>query len=180
MKTTKQAFSQLLLAGCLLFMSSAVIAQQTPQLSDPEIASAAVTANQIDIEFAQIALKQSKNAEVLNFAKTMANDHKGVIDKAVALVTKLKVTPKTNDLTKKLLEDASKTKQKLQSHKGASFDKAYVDNEVAYHKAVIGSVETILVPKAKKEELKSLLETVVPVLKTNLAHAEMVQKMIQK
>ncbi|WP_026769078.1 DUF4142 domain-containing protein [Asinibacterium sp. OR53] len=180
MKTMKQHFSKLLLTGYVLFLASGAMAQQSNKLSDPEIASVAVTANQIDIDFAQIALSRSKNAEVLNFAKTMSRDHKGVIDQAVALVTKLKVTPKTNDLTKKLLEDASKTKEKLKSHKGAAFDKAYVDNEVAYHKAVINAVENVLVPQSTNAELKALLESVVPVLKTHLAHAEMVQKMISK
>jgi len=66
---------------------------QNPKLTDPEIASVAVTANQIDIDYAVIAKEKSKNAEILRFAETMTNDHKAVIAQAVALVTKLKVTP---------------------------------------------------------------------------------------
>ena len=54
--------------------------------------------------------------------------------------------------------------------------KAYINNEVAYHKSVIGAVETILIPQAKNAELKSLLQQVLPALKTHLEHAEMVQK----
>ena len=116
-------------------------AQQAIKLSDPEVASVAVTANQIDIDYAAIALKKSANTEVLNFAKTMTNDHKAVIGQAVALATKLNVTPQTNDLTKKLLSDAQKTKKQLEAKKGKEFDKAYINNEVAYHKAVIDAVE---------------------------------------
>lgn len=164
----------------LMLFSFSVSAQQSPKLSDPEVASAAVTANQVDIDYAQIALKNSKNEEVLNFAKTMINDHKAVIAQAVALATKLNVTPKTNYLTKKLLADAVGVKKKLSQKKGKAFDKAYVDNEVAYHKAVIGAVETLLIPDTDNAELKSLLENVVPALKTHLSHAEMVQKMINK
>ncbi len=69
---------------------------QSPKLTDPEIASVAVTANQIDISYAKIAKEKSKNAEVLKFADNMMTDHQAVIDQAVALVTKLKVTPKDN------------------------------------------------------------------------------------
>lgn len=149
---------------------------QAPKLTDPEIASVAVTANQIDINYAAVAKQKSKNAKILKFAETMINDHKAIIAQAVALVTKLKVTPKDNSLSKKLTADAEKTKKTLLSKSGKAFDKAYIDNEVAYHKAVIGAVATLLVPSAQNQELKSLLEKVVPALKTHLAHAEMVQK----
>jgi putative membrane protein len=158
-----------------LFLSSRAVAQSTPKLSDPEIASVAVVANQNDIGFAEIAEKQSKNADIVNFAKTMSTDHKAVIDQAVALVTRLGVTPKDNAVSKKMLADAAKTRASLSSKSGKAFDKAYIDNEVAYHKAVISAVEGVLIPQAQNAELKALLEKVAPILKTHLEHAQMVQ-----
>ncbi len=149
------------------------------ELSDAEIASVAVTANQIDIDYAKIAQERSKNADVLKFAETMINDHNAVIGMAVELVTKLKVTPKDNDVSKKLLADAEKTKKMLKKKSGSAFDKAYVDNEVAYHKAVIAAVETVLIPQADNAELKALLEKVMPALRTHLGHAEMLQKKLK-
>jgi putative membrane protein len=151
-------------------------AQDKPTLSDPEVASVAVVANQIDIAYAAIAKKKSKDAEILQFAQTMTNDHTAVINQAVALAKKLGVTPKSNDVSKKLLSDAEKTKKMLQSKSGKEFNKAYIDNEVAYHKAVISAVETLLIPETENGELKSLLQNVLPALRTHLEHAEMVQK----
>ena len=153
-------------------------AQNPAKLSDPEIASVAVVANQNDIDFATVAKQKSKNAEILNFAKTMANDHQAVIDQAVAVVTKLKVTPKDNELSKSLTTNAADTKKMLLATPAESFDKAYIDNEVAYHKAVISTVETVLIPQAANGELKALLQQVVPTLKAHLEHAEMVQKTV--
>lgn len=150
------------------------------KLTDPEIASIAVVANQIDIDFAEIAKKKSKDKEVISFAETMASDHKAVIGKAVELVTKLKVTPKDNAVSKQLLADAEKTKKNLESKSGDEFNKAYIDNEVAYHKAVIKTVEELLIPQAQNAELKKLLQSVVDPLKTHLHHAEMVQKHYSK
>lgn len=106
--------------------------QENPKLSDAEVASVAVVANQIDIDYAEIARKRSKNQDVLKFAETMKNDHTAVIGRAVALVKKLGVTPKDNAVSKKLLADATKMKSTLNSASGKSFDKAYIDNEVAY------------------------------------------------
>ena len=160
-------------------LSAPAFAQQTPTLTDAEIASIAVVANQNDIDFAKIAKEKSQDTKVLNFANTMISDHQSVIDLAVALVTKLNVTPKDNTVSQEYLSNAKKTKELLNSKSGKDFDKAYVDNEVVYHKAVINAVKTVLIPQSKNEELKALLQKVLPILETHLAHAEMLQKEIK-
>ena len=153
--------------------------KKATKLTDPEIASIAVTANQIDINAAKEAEAKTKNSEVTNFAKTMIADHQSVIDKATALVKKLNVTPKDNAVSRQLEANAKKTMSSLKGKTGAAFDKAYAKNEVAYHKAVISTVEKTLIPQAQNAELKQLLETVLPVLKTHLQHAEMVEKSLK-
>lgn len=165
---------------CTGLLSLSANAQKAKHLSDPEIASIAVTANQIDIDYAKIAESKTKNQDVLNFAQTMAKDHQSVIDQAVALVTKLGVTPKDNATSKSLKAGEAKTKKMLEAKSGKAFDKAYIDNEVGYHKAVIKEVETALIPDAQNAELKGLLQSVLPVLKQHLSHAEMVQKELKK
>lgn len=167
-----------LLTGVVLFFATfltAAFAQDAPKLSDAEIASIAVTANQIDIDYANIALKRSKDTKVLEFAKAMIADHQAVIDMAVALVTKLKVTPKDNAVSKQYSTNAKETMKMLNSKSGKAFNKAYVDNEVTYHKAVIAAVKTVLIPQSQNAELKALLQKALPILETHLHHAEMVQ-----
>jgi len=107
MKKTTHAI--LLCCGVAFFAFSAQA--RSPKLTDPEIAHVAVTANKIDIGYAEIAKKKTTNKDVLDFANMMATDHKSVIDQAVALVTKLHVTPKDNAMSKKLQADADKTKK---------------------------------------------------------------------
>jgi putative membrane protein len=162
---------------CTFILVRTAAAQGTPKLSDPEIAKVAVVANQIDIDYAKIAKERSKNADVLKFAQTMTDDHTAVIDQAVALVTKLGVTPKDNTVSEKLLADAEKTRKMLRAKSATGFDKAYVDNEVSYHKAVIDAVSGLLIPQSQNAELKKLLQDVLPTLKAHLEHAQMVQKM---
>jgi len=154
--------------------------QQKPQLTDPEIASVAVTANQIDVNYGKIALKKSRNADIRKFAQTMVTDHSGVITQAVALAKKLKVVPKTNAVTKQLQDGAKATEKKLNGAKGSAFDKAYIDNEVSYHEAVISAVNNVLIPETQNAELKALLVKVAPVLQEHLDHAKMVQAAIEK
>jgi putative membrane protein len=163
-----------------VMLTAPVFAQENPKLSDAEIAAVAVVANQIDINYGEIAKEKSKHEEVLKFAETMISDHKAVIAQAAALVKKLGVTPKDNAVSQKLLTDAEKTKNTLLSKSGEAFDKAYIDNEVAYHKAVIAAVQGLLIPETDNKELKDLLENVVPALRTHLEHAIMVQKELLK
>ena len=174
MKTTK-TLAPLAVAASLLF-SINVTAQKTTKLSDPEIASVAVVANQVDIKAGEQAKTKTKDKEVQNFANTMINDHQAVIGQASALVKKLNVTPKDNSVSKKLMADAARTRRMLAAKSGKVFDKAYINNEVAYHKAVISTVENVLIPQAQNAELKQLLQNVVPALRTHLEHAQMLQK----
>src|SRR5690606_4416657 len=177
MKNSIKIFKQLGLLALFLFLLP-INGQESPKLSDPEIASVAVVANQIDIDFANIALKKSKNKVVLDFAKRMVEDHKAVIAQAVALVTKLGVDPKDNAVSQSLLKDAEATKVTLNKTSKKEFDKIYIDNEVAYHEKVIGAVNGLLIPESNNRELKELLEAVVPALEAHLGHAQMIQKKI--
>ncbi len=163
---------------CVLLSCSFSFGQET-SLTDTEVASVAVVANQIDIDYAKLALEKSKNQEILDFAQRMIEDHEAVIAQAVALVTKLGVQPKDNAVSQSLLEGAEKTKRQLKKSSKKKFDKAYIDNEVAYHKAVIGAVKNLLIPETENAELKDFLGAVLPALETHLGHAEMVQKNIQ-
>jgi len=156
-------------------LSVNAFAQNNPTLTDAEVASIAVVANQIDINYSQIAKKKSKNAEILKFAETMANDHNAVLGQAVALAKKLGVIPKDNAVSQKLNADAEKNNKMLNSKSTEAFDKAYIDNEVEYHKAVIAAIETLLIPETENQELKELLQNVLPAFKTHLEHATMVQ-----
>ena len=177
---TKMNYKFVIICTVFALFSIGVSAQDAPNLMDDEIASVAVTANQIDIDYAKVALKRSKNKEVIDFANTMSADHKAVINQAVNLVTKLGVTPKDNAVSQSLMKQAKETLNKLENVDKKEFDKTYIDNEVAYHQAVIEAVTSLLIPQAKNNELKDLLEAVVPALEAHLAHAKMAQSKIHK
>src|SRR5690606_15875144 len=97
------------------------------------------------------------------------------IAKAVALAQKLGVTPQDNSTTQSLLAGAEKMKAELNSKEGKEFDRAYIDNEVAYHDAVISTVKNVLIPQTQNTELKDLLQSVVPLFEHHLEMAKMAQ-----
>jgi len=87
-------------------------------------------------------------------------------------VKKLNVTPEDNDTSRALTKQATEKRAELSKLNGADFDKAYIANEVAYHKTVNGALETTLIPSASNPELKSLLETGLKIFQGRQKHAE--------
>lgn len=158
------------LAACCLMTGAAWAQNAKP--SDPQIAHIAYTAGEIDIKAADLALKKSKTKAVRDFANDMLRDHKAVNEKALALVKKLKVTPQDNDTSKALLKQAADKRAALEKLSGAAFDKAYVANEVEYHKTVNDALRKTLIPSASNPELKALLETGLKVFEGHQQHAE--------
>jgi len=108
------------------------------------------------------------------------SDHAGVNKQAVALATKLNVTPEDNDVSKQLTAGAEQNIANLQSLSGAAFDKAYIDHEVAYHQAVLDALDKTLIPSAQNADLKALLVKVRPAFVAHLDRAKSIQSSLAK
>lgn len=152
----------------------------TPPPTDAQIAMIAVTADTVDIDAGKMAAQKTSNRAVKEFAETMVRDHTAVNVKATALAKKLGVTPQESDISKSLKADGDKKIAELRAMTGAEFDKAYIDNEVSYHEAVLGVLDKTLIPNTRNAELKMLLESARPIFVAHLAHAKKLQASLNK
>lgn len=141
-------------------------------LDDADIAAVVVAANSIDVSYGEIARERATDERVKQFAEMMITDHTAVNESAGELVARLGVTPTENDLSRSLESSAATTRESLQTKSGAEFDRAYIENEVAYHRAVLSALDETLIPGATNEELKQTLEGVRPAFQAHLDHAE--------
>ena len=148
--------------------------------NDAQIAQIVLTADTVDVDNGKLAEKKTKNAEVKAFAETMVRDHTAVNEKAAALAKKISLTPEASETSKSLESNGQKELATLKAMHGAEFDKAYVDNEVTYHEAVIGVLDKTLIPNAKNADLKALLESGKPIFEAHLEHAKQLQKSLNK
>jgi putative membrane protein len=159
-------------AALLCGSATGVIAQA---ITDAQIAHIVVTANQVDIDAGKLAASKAATADVKKFGQQMVTDHTGVNKQASDLATKLKVTPADNATSQSLKAGGEKNLGKLKTLTGPAFDKAYVDNEVAYHQAVLDALDKTLIPGAQNAELKALLVKVRPAFVAHLEHAKQIQ-----
>lgn len=146
--------------------------QAAEKLNDAQIAHIAYTAGDLDVQAARQALSKTQNPSVRDFAQTMERDHQAVNQQALALLKELGVTAQDNPTSQSLVKEAAQEHAKLAKLDGAAFDKAYAQNEVAYHKQVNGALESALIPGAQNPRLKSLLETGLKLFQGHQKHAE--------
>lgn len=142
------------------------------KMNDLEIAHTAYTAGGLDIRYAHLALALSEDASVREFASTMIRDHSAVNDEAVALITKLKVTPQDNALSQALVKGAAEKRAEFVKLSGKAFDCAYAKNELGYHQIVNQTVEGKFIPEATVAPLKDLLKSALVTFKAHEKHAE--------
>ncbi len=171
-------FASPVFAAALLAASTFAAAQGAP--NDAQIAHIVVTANQVDIDAGKLAQQKAKGADVKAFGKQMVTDHSGVNKQATALVKKLGVKPEDNATSQSLKSGGVDNVKHLKTLKGAAFDKAYVDHEVAYHEQVLDAIDKVLLPNAQNAELKALIEKVRPAIDAHLQHAKMLQSKLGK
>jgi len=136
-------------------------------LDDATILAVFDQANEVDILTGRLGAKYGHSEEVRALGRMVANDHVAVQQMGRDLAKKLKIVPTSPD-NDTSVSDYAKAVADLQSKRGADFDRAYLQHEVAFHQAVVDAVKTTLLPAVKNAELRNLLNSVLPGLESHL------------
>ncbi|HWJ93145.1 MAG TPA: DUF4142 domain-containing protein [Telluria sp.] len=164
-----------LLAG---WAGTAAHAQPVP--TDAQITAIVVEANNIDMETGRLAGQMASDPGVKAFAAQMVTDHGEVNGKAKALATVLGIRPQPGDISANMRKASDENMAKLRRFKGAEFDRAYIDNEVAYHQSVLDALDKSLIPNAKHALLKDLLANARPAFMAHLTQAQQLQAKLRQ
>jgi putative membrane protein len=160
-------------------ITAGVPAQFDNRLDDPTIVAIFDAANTADIETGELAAKRGSTQEVRDFGAMLARDHRMVRSQGRDLAAKLGVTPTppSDDASARAHADAMK---KLSSLKGKAFDHAFLQHEVAFHKAVIDAVTSTLLPAIQNAQVKDLVVKVAPAFQAHMIAADNLDKKLAK
>jgi len=180
--TRKFSITSVLAVGAVVFTLRSSSAAPVPPshharaLDDATIVAIFDAANTSDIETGELGAKMGSTKEIRDFGAMLARDHKNVRQQGRDLAKKLGVipTPPKDDESAKAHAAVMK---KLMTLKDAEFDKAFLQNEVGYHDAVIGAVTTTLLPAIQNADLKKLVTSVAPAF---VAHRDAAKNMLSK
>lgn len=140
-------------------------------LDDATIVAIYDAANTYDIEAATLAASRASSADVRACAKMLIAAHTDARKQGRDLAHQLGVTP-TPPATNPLAADHEAAMRRLRALHGAAFDRAFLENEIAYHKAVISAVQQTLMPAIQNQKLKDLVNHVAPVFVQHQAAAQ--------
>ena len=178
---TTRMFSSVLIAMALIGVTGPHLAHSASappalrELTDPNIVYILDQANAADSARGTLAATKGTSEDVKTFGKMMAGEHHALRAQGLALAKKLNVTPEA-PAGDQSVEQANTEMSTLTSMpKGPAWDKAYIEFEVGYHKAVI-DVATKALGVAQNGELKDLIKKAAPILTHHLERAEAVQK----
>lgn len=169
-----QRMLRLSVAG-LITMSAAAGAQATkaaPPIDDAAIVGIFDAANRWDIATGSLAANKATRQDVKEFGAMLARDHNVVQKQGRDLAAKLAVTPTPVAADFPLRKAHDDIMTKLKGLSGEAFDKAFLEHEVAYHKAVIDAVKASFLPAIKNAELKAFVIMVAPAFEAHMIAAD--------
>jgi putative membrane protein len=144
----------------------------TAKLDDPAIVGIFDAANGWDIATGTLASTKGTRTEVQDFGKMLANVHAAVQQQARDLAKKLSVTPTPVAKDFALAVNHENAMKKLNGLSGAAFDQAFLEHEVAYHKAVLDAVTTTFLPAIQNAELKKFVSDLGPAFQAHMVQAQ--------
>ncbi|HRP07893.1 MAG TPA: DUF4142 domain-containing protein [Gemmatimonadales bacterium] len=164
------------LATLIAVPLGAPAAQSHHGLNDATIVAIFDAANTADIETGQLAAERGSTEQMRRFGQMLMTDHRNVRQQGRDLAAKLGVTP-TPPADSSAAAAHHAAMRRLSGLRGAAFDRAFLEHEIAFHKAVIEAVTTTLLPAISNAEVKALVEKVAPAF---VAHQKAAEGMLAK
>jgi putative membrane protein len=167
-----------LLSACALFQRD----NGNDPPTDANLAAMFLAANNTDVSYAQVAVApgRTSNAAVLGFANRMLADHNGLNKSALEVFDAANLHPADNVASLNFRDESAAHRDTLRELTGARFDSAYIANEVRYHTRLLVVLDSVMIPAARKPQLKAMLTSVRPAVAAHLEHAERIQADLKK
>jgi putative membrane protein len=167
--------ARVLLSTCCAAAFTPAGAEPPKSLTDSQILGVYIQVNGFDIETALLGRAQAKSESVRKLAGHVASDHVGVRQQAYKLAEQCKVPivlPAERDLA---AVEHGEAMTRLLSLSGDTFDKAYIQHEVAFPRSAIDAVREALLPAAACPALKAHLTSVLPAFEHHLSQTEAIE-----
>jgi putative membrane protein len=154
--------------------TTAATTPAAPQLTDANIAAILDEANAADSTDGAVASKKGTRADVRQFGQRMMRDHHQLRQQGQDLAKKLNLTPQppANDTAQTAAKRWNDSLNAMT--KGASWDRAYIDHEVARHQSVLQTAQSAQ-GQAQNQELKDLITKAAPAIQGHLTLAQSIQ-----
>lgn len=145
-----------------------------PAMTDAGIFAMLGAADQGEIAAGKMAESKATNASVKSFARDMVVAHTAMLNGGNALAKRLNITPDAAAADSIMAMNASTAAALTADAKGAAFDSAYVNAQVAGHQYVLAMVKKAE-GAAQNADLKAMLMKAAPQVQSHLDRISNIQ-----
>lgn len=174
------AFSLALVAGACARAPRAVDVQPGfgLTLTDANITSIMINADQAEIERGRLAVSKSENSTVRQYAQQMIEDHTRMVDQTETLASERRITPTADRTAQQIETSLGETMQSLRERTGEDFDRHYIAAEVANHQWLLDAMDNSLLPGSHDRDLRDSLTAQRATVMQHLRRAQEIQTSI--
>ena len=153
-------------------MVQTAVPRITGPMRDANVAAMLLAWNNTDISYARLVPSRAQRDDVKRFAERMLTDHTGINSLVTALLEKMDIGAEDNIASLNMRDESATKRDLMRDLEGFVFDSAYATNELSYHRRFLSSLDHEMIPAAKSDDLRTLLNTIRPAVAAHMAHAE--------
>ncbi len=140
-------------------------------LDDSQIVDYVLDVNQAELAAADATTGKLAAVPVWELALRMRVDHSDLERK----FRSLEIAPEDSQISQQVTTGSEKTVARLRELTGRDLEKAYLDNEIRFHKSLLAALDDTLLPSAKNDKLKVRLAELRAEAAAHLDHAEYIR-----
>jgi putative membrane protein len=148
--------------------------KNTSNLDDPQIAAVVIALDQGEIQEALFAQSKSTSSAARRFAAHLLTSYEDMLTKSQVDFSRAQVTASDSAVSLQLQGDGRRDLATLQSTRGQSFDREYIDKQIVAHKQALDLIDGML-PNVTSPELRADLRDVRSKVYGHLREAETVR-----
>jgi putative membrane protein len=127
-------------------------------ITDDEIVAASEAVNAAQVEQGALARAKAKEPRLREFAEKLRADHERARRDGKSLAARLSIKPKESPLSSELGADAAGATKTLKNAKRNDFDRLFLESQIAAHQKTLELLDQKLIPNARNQDVKELLE----------------------
>lgn len=127
-------------------------------ITDDEIVAASDAVNAAQVEQGALARSKAKEPRLREFAEKLKADHERARRDGKSLAARLAIKPKESPLSSELGADAAGATKTLKNAKRSDFDRLFLESQLAAHQKTLKLLDQKLIPNARNQDVKELLE----------------------
>ena len=153
-------------------------APRIKRVPDANTAAILLTSHNVALAAARLAPARAQSRDVKLLALNLVTDHTALSTTLSRLLTSLDITPREDEVSRLMRDQAAARRDTLRSMSGWPFDSTYVESEVRYQQDLLVAIDRVFIPSVRNARLKEYIETMRPTIAAHLTLAEQVRDAI--